>query len=119
MYKTDKIRPIIVKFENHKIKHTILELSREYNKGKGRDDPTRVPISEDYCKNTQEIRKQLLMKLKYAKEACTAITGGFLKYKQLIVIYGEHEGALRKAFSLDIIENNPKWYLPKTAPKTV
>lgn len=113
MYKKDKIRPIIVKFENYKIKQTILELSRDHNKGKRRDDPTRVPLSEDYCKNTQNTRKELLIKLKYAKEACGEITGGFLKYKNLILIYGESEGALRQSFTLEFINKNPKWYLPK------
>ena len=116
VYNKNKTRPIIVKFENHKIKQIIVEESREYNKGKERDDPTRVPISEDYCKSTQEIRKQLVIKMKYAKEACTKITGGFLKYKHLVLIYGEGEGTMRQTFSLDTINQNPRWYLPKPKP---
>ena len=113
IYKNNKIRPIIVKFENHKIKQTILELCRDHNMGKKKEDINRVPISEDYCKNTQDIRKELIIKLKYAQDACEEITGGFLKYKQLILMYGEDENALRQTFTLDMIKKNPKWYLPK------
>ena len=108
-YSDSKTRPIIVKFENHKMRKAILECTMEYNKGRKEN---RLAVSEDFCKNTQATRKALLLKLKLAKEVNTDIEGGFLKYKTLIVIYGKDQSEFRRSFTLDYVNNNPKWYIP-------
>ena len=69
------------------MRQLILNYTRDFNKGKSVGN--RIPVSEDFCKNTQATRKELLLKLKLAKEVNTDIEGGFLKHKNLVVIYGE------------------------------
>ena len=101
-------RPIIAKFTQHKDKELILERIRALGKAqKGLTTGKKVfKISEDFCKTTQSIRKELLQKLKEGKENNVDIKGGFLRYKTLTVIFNVEDTNVYKNYSLQYIKEN-------------
>ena len=78
-------------------------------------------IAEDFCKDTQDLRKTLLTYLKAAKASDTdMIKGGFIKYKTLVLIFNSSDGErnIYCHYSLEDIKNDPNWYKqPKVAER--
>ena len=112
-------RPIIAKFSDYKDKEITIERIREFGKAQ-RENPSSkqkvFKISEDYCKATQSIRKDLLNRLKEGKQRNTNIKGGFLRYKTLTVIFDVEGTNVYKSYSLNEIKTkySTTWFKTPT-----
>ena len=105
-----KKRPMIARFKNYKDKEYILQALRQ------NDGEETFPVSEDYCKETQDLRKVLLGHLKEGKNLNANIKGGFVKYKTLVLIFKGQERNIYSHYSLQDIKDDPNWY---TKPKVL
>ena len=100
-----KTRPMIARFTYPTHRDDILKKLRE------KGETQHFAISEDFCKNTQNIRKSLLGYLKFGKDKNTNISGGHLKYKTLVVIFkGQDDSKIYSHYTLNELKDNPTWY---------
>ena len=99
----EKNRPIIVKFAQYKIKDTIIGNAKNL-------EDLDYSLSEDFCKNTSEIRKKLYNHGKAAKNRTNIPIKSFsVKYKTLNVVTNT-DGKFN--FTLDYIEKHPSsWHV--------
>ena len=112
-----KPRPIIVRFTYYKDKEEIIRNGRKF-----RDSV--VNVSEDFSKNTLEVRRKLLRHAKAAQEtlACQndqekAIKHIKIAYKRVVLTYSTNKNnasapVFVKSFDLKYIEANSKWFIP-------
>ena len=104
----DKPRPIIARFTFYKDKEDV------YKQGfKLKNTP--INMSEAFSKATLNIRSQLVMKAKLAKNNESMITGFRVNYKRLVMKYTNPATNVPfyRGFNLQEIQNNPYWYIPR------
>ena len=107
--KNDKPRPMIARLTYFRHKELILQALRQQTGEK-------YAVSEDYCKETQDVRKELLRYFKQAKLDNNDIKGGFVKYKTLVLIFAGNDKNIYSHYSLQDIKDDPNWYTkPKAA----
>ena len=104
-YDSKKTRPIIAKFTYYTDKERMLKASRAI------DTETRpFGISEDFSKETYDVRRQLMAHLKNAKVDNTDLTG-HLNYKILVLKFNNNANSVYSRVSLADIENYPHdWF---------
>ena len=78
---------------------------------------TQVNMSEDFSKATLNVRSQLVMKAKQAKDNESSITGFRINYKRLIMKYinPATNNTYYRGFNLHDIQNNAYWYIPRNS----
>ena len=101
----NKKRPIIARFTYYKDKTSVLNAVRRTDasaRGFG--------VSEDYCKQTYDLRRQLMTHLTFAKEQDTRISG-HLSYKTLVLKFNVNDKFIYSRVSLYDIQCNPHtWF---------
>ena len=101
-----KTRPMIARMSNYKDKEYVLNKLRTM----GSDNGT-FKVSEDFCKDTQAVRKQIVSYLNYAKaNNKDNISGGHIKYKTLVLVFKCGERNVYSHYSLKDIQDNHSWY---------
>ena len=105
--RNDNPRPIIVKFLNYKTKDKIISNAKNLE-GLNEQNETKFSISQDYCVNTNALRKKLLTYGKTLKNRShVPIEKYYVNYKTLCI---STEADVFK-FSLDYIEKFPSsWH---------
>ena len=109
-----KVRPMVVKFTFYQDKELVMKEGRdpEVQKFRGK----KIGISEDFCKETLNVRRKLVNYMKDAKiktkDDSTPIKGGHVNYRTLTLIYeGPDEKRIYKYITLSDIEEYPfSWY---------
>ena len=106
-YNSNKTRPIIVRFTYYPDKENMLKAARALDKG------TRGwGISEDYSKETYELRRELMTHLNKAKEQNDKLTG-HLNYKTLVLKFVINDKLVHSRVTLTDIGKYPyDWTKP-------
>ena len=105
-----KPRPMIARFTFYKDKEDVFKQGFKLKN-------TQVNMSEDFSKATLNVRSQLVMKAKLAKNNESSFTGFRVNYKRLVMKYisPATNGTYYRGFNLHDIQNNPYWYIPRNS----
>ena len=100
-------RPIIARFTYYKDKEMVL---KNCNKLRG----SNVNISEDFSKQTLQIRSELVNKSKNVKDQHEYVKSFRLNYRRVSLKYEnpDTKAVFFRSFGLQDIRANPNWYLP-------